>query len=164
MPLYPRRISIPARRKRQPVLRQLAVFLSRIGGRIGLPFDRSRVEEDLGAHWVALNIYMMLGHVDPAASIPVGDSNGRGFAGFMTVETLLKTVQDGWGRWDRNTQARWCRTLAEVTPYLLREEAKPSRDVLKPKPHPVRVGMDPPRRASTAGRSRKSRSRRPRSS
>jgi len=125
MPSYPREISIPARRKRQTVVRQLAVFLSRIGGRIGLPFGRSRVEEDLGAHWVALNIYVMLGDVDPAASIPVGDSNGRGFAGFMTVEAVLKMVQDGWGCWDRSTQARWCRTLAEVTPYLLREGARP---------------------------------------
>ena len=142
--------------------RQLAVFLSRIGGRIGLPFGRSRVEEDLGAHWVALNIYVMLGHVDPAATIPVGDSSGRGFAGFMTVEAVLKTVQDGWGRWNRSTQARWCRTLAEVTPYLLREEAKPSRDVLPPEP--VRVGIDRSGRVTTAGRSRKSRSRRPRSS
>jgi hypothetical protein len=164
MPSYPRQISIPARRKRQTVVRQLAIFLSRIGGRIGLPFGRSLVEEDLGAHWVALNIYVMLGHVDPAATIPVGDSKGRGFAGFTTVETVLKTVQDGWGHWDRSTQARWCRTLAEVTPYLLRDKAKTSREVLSPKPHPVRVGMDPPRRVTTAGRSRKSRSRRPRSS
>ena len=164
MPSYPRRISIPARRKRQTVVRQLAIFLSRIGGHIGLPFGRSLVEEDLGAHWVALNIYVMLGDVDPAATIPVGDSKGRGFAGFTTVEALLKTVQDGWGRWDRKTQARWCRTLAEVTPYLLREKAKPSREVLSPKPHPVRVGTDRPGRVTTAGRSRRSRSRRPRSS
>ena len=143
------------------MVRQLAAFLSRIGGRIGLPFGRSRVEEDLGAHWVALNIYVMLGLVDPAASIPVGDSDGRGFAGFMTVETLLKTVQDGWGRWNRNTQARWCRTLAEVTPYLLRENAKPSRELLSAKPHAVRAGKDQPGRATTEGRSRRSRSRRP---
>jgi hypothetical protein len=145
------------------VVRQLAVFLSRIGGRIGLPFGRSRVEEDLGAHWVALHIYVMLGHVDPAAPIPVGDSNGRGFVGFMTVETVLKTVQDGWCRWDRNTQARWCRTLAEATPYLLREEARPSQEVLSPKPRPVRVGIDRPRQVTMVGRSRRSKSRRSRS-
>ena len=160
--MYPQEVFIPARRKRQTVVHQLAVFLSRIGGRIGLPFDRSRVEEDLGAHWVALNIYVMLGHVDPAAPIPVGDSNGRGFAGFMTVETVLKTVQDGWGHWDRNTQTRWCRTLAEVTPYLLREKAKPSREALSPKPHPVRVGIDRPGRMPTAGRSKQSKSKRAR--
>ena len=146
------------------MVRLLAVFLSRIGGRIGLPFGRSRVEEDLGAHWVALNIYVMLGDVDPVATIPVGDSKGRGFAGFTTVEALLKTVQDGWGRWDRKTQARWCRTLAEVTPYLLREKAKPSREVPSPKSHPVRVGTDRPGRVTTAGRPRRSRSRRPRRS
>jgi len=147
------------------VVRQLAIFLSRIGGRIGLPFGRSLVEEDLGAHWVALNIYVMLGHVDPAATIPVGDSNGRGFAGFMTVETVLKTVQDGWGHWDRKAQARWCRTLAEVTPYLLREEARPRREVLSPKPRPVRAGMNRPRRVTTAaGRSKQSRSKRARNS
>ena len=145
------------------MVRQLAIFLSRIGGRIGLPFGRSCVEEELGAHWVALHIYVMLDQVDPAAPIPVGDSKGRGFVGFMTVETVLKTVQDGWGCWDRSTQARWCRTLAEATPYLLREEARPSREVLSPKPRPVRVGVDRPRRVTTAGRSRRSRSRHPRS-
>ena len=146
------------------MVRQLAVFLSRIGGRIGLPFGRSRVEEELGAYWVALHIYVMLGQVDPAAPIPVGDSKGRGFVGFMAAETVLKTVQDGWGCWDRSTQARWCRTLAEATPYLLREEARPSREALSPKPRPVRVGVDRPRRVTTAGRSRRSRSRHPRSS
>jgi hypothetical protein len=140
------------------VVRQLAVFLGKMGGRIGLPFGRAHVEEELGAHWVALHIYVMLGQVDPAAPVAVGDSKGRGFAGFMTVETLLKTVQDGWGCWDRSTQARWCRTLAEATPYLLREAAGPSREVASPKPRRVRAATDRPRLVRKAAQSRQSRS------
>lgn len=146
------------------MVRQLVVFLSRIGGRVGLAFGRSRVEEELGAHWVALHIYLMLGQVDPAAPVPVGDSKGRGFVGFMTVEAILKTVQEGWGGWDRSTQARWCRTLAEATPYLLREEARPNREVLSPRHRPLRAGIDRPGRGDNGGQPRRSTIRRPRSS
>ena len=109
------------------MVRKLVVFLGKIGGRIGLPFDRSLVQEDLAAHWIALSIYVMRGDVDPSTPIPIGDDNGRGFAGFMTVRTVLKTVQDGWGRWDHKTEARWCRILAEASQSLLREDAGPRR-------------------------------------
>ena len=110
------------------MVRKLAVFLSKIGDRIGLLFSRSRadVQEELVTYWLVLNLHVMRGNVNPTARIPVGDRSGRGFAGFMTVQTVLRTVQDGWGRWDRKTQARWCRILAEASQELLREETASS--------------------------------------
>ena len=106
------------------MVRKLAVFLDKIRGGIGPPFGRSRadVQEDLGAYWAALSIYVMRGDVNPATLIPVGDSSGRGFAGFMSLQVILRTVQDGWGRWDRKTEARWCQILAEASRDLLRKE------------------------------------------
>jgi hypothetical protein len=97
---------------------------------IGLPFGRSRadVQADLGAYWAALNIYLVRGDVDPTTPIPVGDSTGRGFAGFMSVQAVLRTVQDGWGRWDRKTEARWCQILEETSRNLLRKEIDLSRE------------------------------------
>jgi hypothetical protein len=68
----------------------------------------------------------MRGAVDPATLIPVGDNSGRGFAGFMTVRAVLRTVQDSWGRWDRKTEARWCQILADASRYLLREKTDSS--------------------------------------
>jgi len=65
----------------------------------------------------------MRGDLDPTTPIPVGDHRGRGFAGFMSLAAVLRTVQDGWGRWDRETEARWCRILAEASRDLLREDA-----------------------------------------
>ena len=105
------------------MVRKLAVFLGKIREGIGLPFARSRadVQEDLGLHWAALNIYVMRGDLDPSALIPVGDHSGHGFAGFMSVRAVLRTVQDGWGRWDRKTEARWCQILAEASRNLLRK-------------------------------------------
>jgi len=81
------------------------------------------VQEDLGAYWAALNILVMRGDLDPSTPIPVGDHRGRGFAGFMSLQAVLRTVQDGWGRWDRKAEARWCQILAEVSRNLLREDA-----------------------------------------
>jgi len=107
------------------VARRLAVFLRRIRRSIRLPFGPSRadVQGDLGAYWAALNIFVMRGDVDPLTPIPVGDHSGRGFAGFMSLQAVLRTVQDGWGRWDRKTEARWCEILAEVSRNLLHKDA-----------------------------------------
>ena len=110
------------------MIRKLAAFLGKIRGGIGLPFGPSRadVQGDLGAYWAALNILVMRGDLDPSTPIPVGDRYGRGFAGFMSLQAVLRIVQDGWGRWDRKTEARWCRILTETSLNLLREEADPS--------------------------------------
>ena len=110
------------------MFRKLAVFLRMIKRDIRPLFGPSRadVQEDLGAYWAALNILVMRGDLDPTTLIPVGDHRGRGFAGFMSLQALLRTVQDGWGRWDRKTEARWCQILVEASRNLLREEADPS--------------------------------------
>ena len=106
------------------MVRKLAGFFGKIREGIGLLCGRSRadVQEDLGAYWAALNILVMRGDLDPSTLIPVGDHRGGGFAGFMSLRVILRTVQDGWGRWDRKTEARWCQILTEASQNLLREK------------------------------------------
>jgi len=115
---------------RQQVVRRLAVLFGKIREGIVLSFARSRadVQEDLGAYWAALNILVMRGDLDPSALIPVGDHRGGGFAGFMSLRAILRTVQDGWGRWDRKTEARWCQILEEASVRLLPQEADLTRE------------------------------------
>lgn len=119
-------LQIRKARGTRPVVRKLGLFLRKLGDRIGLRFGWSRkdVQEELAAYWLALNLHVMRGDVNPAAPIPIGDSDGNGdcFAGFMTVHAVLRTVRDCWGRWDHKTQVRWCRILAEASRNLLREE------------------------------------------
>ena len=106
------------------MVRKLAVFLAKIREAIRLLFARSRadVQEDLGAHWAALNILVMRGDLDPTTPIPIGYPDGNGFAGFMSLQAILRIVQDGWGRWDRKTEARWCQILVEASRDLPRKE------------------------------------------
>ena len=107
------------------MVEKLTVFLGKMREAIGLLFGPSRtdVQGDLGAYWAALNILVMRGDLDPSTPIPVGDHRGGGFAGIMSLQAILRTVQDGWGRWDRKTEARWCQILAETSENLLREDA-----------------------------------------
>ena len=108
---------------RQAVVRKLAVFLADMREAIGLLFRRSRadVQEELGAYWAALNILVMRGDLDASTPIPVGDHREGGFAGFMSLRAVLRMVQDGWGRWDRKTEARWCQILEDASHDLLHE-------------------------------------------
>ena len=49
--------------------------------------------------------------MDSKGSIYVAELQpGRG-AGYMTVQSVLRTVEDGWGHWDRKTMAWWCQVL-----------------------------------------------------
>ena len=86
------------------------------------------MQEDLGVYWAALNILVTRGELDPTTPILVGDPHGNGFAGFMSVQAVLRTVQNGWGRWDRKTEARWRRILVEASERLLYEEPHVSRE------------------------------------
>ena len=106
------------------MVRKLAVFFNSVGDRIGLPFGRSRadVQGDLATYWLALNLHVMRGNVDPVALMSVGDGNGHGPVTSMTVQAALRTVQDGWGHWDRKTQAYWCGILEGAGRDLLPEE------------------------------------------
>ena len=110
---------------RQTVIRKLAAFLGKIKENIGLLFAPSRadVQEELGAYWAALNILVMRGDLDGSTPIPVGEHRDGGFAGFVSLRVVLRMVQDGWGRWDRKTEARWCQILEEASRNLLHEDA-----------------------------------------
>jgi hypothetical protein len=114
-----------AANSRQVVFRKLAVFLASTRQTIGLVFGPSRadVQEELSAYWAALNILMMRGDLDGSTPIPVGDHRGDGFSGSMSLRAVLRTVQNGWGRWDRKTEARWRQILEEATRNLLHEDA-----------------------------------------
>ena len=105
------------------MIERLTVFLGKMREAIGALFGPSRtdVQDDLGAYWAALNILVMRGDLDPSTPIPVGDQRGNGFAGIMSLQAVLRTVQGGWGRWDRKTEARWCQILAEASENLLYE-------------------------------------------
>lgn len=108
------------------MVRNIAVFVK---DRIGLPFGRSRVNlsEDLATYWLGLSLHVMRGNVDPTALIEVGDGNGHGPAGTtMTVQAILRTVQTGWGNWNRKTVTYWCHILEEATESLLAEETAPA--------------------------------------
>jgi hypothetical protein len=107
------------------VLKRLTISLGKMGEAISLLFGPSRaeVQDDLGVYWGALNILVMHGDLDPSTPIPVGDQRGNGFTGVMSLQAVLRTVQDGWGRWDRKTEARWCQILEETTRNLLHEDA-----------------------------------------
>ena len=113
----------------QQVVPRLSVLFGKIREGIGLLCSPSRadVQEDLGAYWAALNILVMRGDLDPSTRIPVGDPRGGGFAGFMSLQVILRAVQDGWGRWDRKTEARWCKILEETSVQLLPQEADLTR-------------------------------------
>ena len=105
------------------MVRNIAVFIK---DRIGLPFGRSGIDlsEDLATYWLALNLHVMRGNVDPVAFIEVGDGNGHGPIGTtMTVQAVLRTVQDGWGHWNRRTVAYWCGILEDMNESLLPDEA-----------------------------------------
>lgn len=112
------------------MIRKLTVFVGKIRDDIELLFGLSRaeVQEDLGVYWAALNILVARGEIDPATPIPVGDHRGNGFAGIMSVQAVLRTVQNGWGRWDRKTEARWRRILMEASERLLYEETPLNRE------------------------------------
>ena len=107
------------------MVRKLAVFFK---DRIGQPFGRSSADvvEDLATYWIALNLHVMRGNVDPVALIEVGDGNGHGPVGTtMTLQAVLRTVQEGWGHWNRKNQAWWCNILAQANQTLLPEETAP---------------------------------------
>ena len=112
------------------MLRRLAGFFGKIREDVEVLFGLSRaeVQEDLGVYWAALNILVTRGELDPNTPILVGDNRGNGFTGVMSVQAVLRTVQNGWGRWDRKTEARWRRILVEASERLLYEDTPVSRE------------------------------------
>jgi hypothetical protein len=79
---------------------------------LGTP--RPVLEESLASNWTAIKLRVMRGEIDPGAPIYVDELQpGRG-RGYMTVQSVLKTVEDGWGHWDRKTIAWWSQVLEQA--------------------------------------------------
>jgi len=80
---------------------------------ITAPMGRPQPElqESLASNWVAMKLRVMRGEIDPGAPVYVAELQpGRG-SGYMTLQSVLKTVEEGWGRWDRKTMTWWCEIL-----------------------------------------------------
>jgi len=80
---------------------------------ITAPMGRPQLElqESLASNWVAMKLRVMRGEIDPGAPVYVAELQpGRG-SGYMTLQSVLKTVEEGWGRWDRKTMTWWCEVL-----------------------------------------------------
>jgi hypothetical protein len=74
----------------------------------------SVVQDALVSSWVAVKLGVMRGQIDPGAPIYVGELQpGRG-RGYMTVRSVLKTVEDGWAHWDRKATVWWCQVLEQA--------------------------------------------------
>ncbi len=69
------------------------------------------LQESLASNWVAMKLRVMRGEIDPGAPVYVAELQpGRG-SGYMALQSVLKTVEEGWGHWDRKTMAWWCEVL-----------------------------------------------------
>ncbi|TET95730.1 MAG: hypothetical protein E3J29_06415 [Dehalococcoidia bacterium] len=69
------------------------------------------LQESLASNWVAMKLRVMRGEIDPGAPVYVAELQpGRG-SGYMTLQSVLKTVEEGWGHWDRKTMTWWCEVL-----------------------------------------------------
>jgi hypothetical protein len=88
-------------------------LLRRIADLVTSPLGRAQLElqDSLASNWVAIKLRVERGDIDPGDSIYVPELQpGRG-SGYMTVQSVLKTVQRDWGQWDRKTMAWWCEVL-----------------------------------------------------
>jgi hypothetical protein len=95
------------------LIQTIYALLRGIRDLISAPFSRPQtaLQESLASNWVAMKLRVMRGEIDPGAPIYVAELQpGRG-SGYMTVQSVLKTVEDGWGHWNRRTMAWWCEVL-----------------------------------------------------
>jgi len=98
------------------VIRVLRGIKDFITSPLGTP--QSALQESLASNWVAIKLSVMRGQIEPSAAIHVGELQpGRG-CGYMTVQSVLKTVEDSWGHWDRKTMAWWCQVLERANSDL----------------------------------------------
>ena len=103
------------------MIRTISALLTGIRDLVASPLGKPRaaLEESLAANWVAIKLSVMRGQVEPGAPIYVGELQpGRG-CGYMTVQSVLKTVEDSWGRWDRKTMAWWSQVLEQASSDLM---------------------------------------------
>jgi len=107
-------------------------LLREIGDLITSPLGKPQPElqESLASNWVAIKLRVECGDIDPGTSIYLPELQpGRG-SGYMTLQSVLKTVQDDWGHWDRKTMAWWCEVLDLVNKRLGRRRITPATDHL----------------------------------
>ena len=105
-------------------------FLREIRDLIASPLRRSQSElqESLASTWVAIKLRVECGDLDPNTSIYVPPLQpGRG-SSYMTVQSLLKTIQHDWGHWDHKTMAWWCEVLDRTNGRLSRRRMPPGRE------------------------------------
>ena len=103
------------------MIRTISALLTGIRDLVASPLGKPRaaLEESLASNWVAIKLSVMRGQIEPGAPIYVGELQpGRG-CGYMTVQSVLKTVEDSWGRWDRKTMAWWCQVLEQANGDLM---------------------------------------------
>ena|GEM_PF-5118847 len=95
------------------MIRTISALLRGIKDFITAPLGKPQpaLQESLTSNWMAMKLRVMRGEMDPGAPIYVAELQpGRG-SGYMTVQSVLKTVEDGWGHWDRKTMTWWCEVL-----------------------------------------------------
>jgi hypothetical protein len=80
---------------------------------------QSALQESLASNWVAIKLSVIRGQIQPDAPIYIGELQPGKNCGYMTVQSVLKTVEDGWGRWDRKTIAWWCQVLEQANSDLM---------------------------------------------
>jgi len=112
------------------VLDRLSAFLPK-AGRLRFPFRRSQapLQEALATSWLSMRLAVLRGEVQPDARIFVSDPARNGKSGFMTVQAVLKTVEAGWGYWDRKTQEWWYRVLEDANNYFGLTDTAPGAEV-----------------------------------
>jgi hypothetical protein len=114
-------------------------LLKRIENLIASLLGRAQLElqDSLASNWVAIKLRIECGDIDAGASIYVPELQpGRG-SGYMTVQSVLKTVQDDWAHWDRKTMAWWCEVLDRANKRFGPRPVMPATD----RPHAS--GRDP---------------------
>ncbi|MDP2953185.1 MAG: hypothetical protein Q8O76_07715, partial [Chloroflexota bacterium] len=116
------------------MLDKLSAFLRKAGGRLRLPFRGSQapLQEALATSWLSMRLAVLRGEVQPDARIVVSDPTRNGKSGFMTVQAVLKTVEAGWGYWDRKTQEWWYRVLEDANSYFGLVDTAPGAEVQGP--------------------------------
>ena len=98
------------------MIRAISALLQGLKDLITSPLGRPQpaLQESLASTWVAIKLRVMRGEIDPGTPIYVAELQpGRG-TGYMTVQSVLKTVEDSWGHWDRKTMAWWCQVLKQA--------------------------------------------------
>ena len=96
------------------VLRGIRDFIASPLGKPG-----AALQESLASNWVAVKLSVMRGQIEPSAPIYIGKLQPGRDCGYMTVHAVLKTVEDGWGHWDRKTTAWWCQVLEQANSDLM---------------------------------------------